>query len=128
MGVRMERRRVHDLAWGQLHDVAQVHDRDAMRDLPNDGEIVCDEQVGDPELLLEIAQEVEDLGLDRDVERRHGLVADDELGPQGDGPGDPDALALAAGELVRISVVVLRVEADPLHQLLDRGLLSRPGA
>src|SRR4029450_9242112 len=35
------------------------------------------------------------------------------------GAGHPDALALAAGELGREPVVVLGVEADDLHQLLD---------
>ena len=99
--------------------MAEVHDRDAVRDLPDDREVVGDEEVGDPELALEVPEQVEDLGLDRDVERRDRLVADDQLRPQRDRPGDPDPLALAAGELVRVAVVVLRVQADPLHQLQD---------
>ena len=40
-------------------------------------------------------------------------------------PGDADALALPAGELGREAVVVLRVEADELHQLLDPPLALR---
>jgi len=67
-----------------------------VRDLPDDREVVRHEQVRDPELLLEVPQEVEDLGLDRDVERRDGLVADDQLRPERNRPGDADALALAA--------------------------------
>ena len=77
---------------------------------------------GDAELVLEVLEQVDDLGLDRDVERRDRLVADDQLRAQGDRPGDADALALAAGELVRVAVVVLGVQPDPLHQLLDLGL------
>ena len=46
------------------------------------------------------------------------LVADDDLGPQGERAGDADALALAAGELVRVPVDVLRVEPDQVEQLL----------
>ena len=41
------------------------------------------------------------------------------LGLQRQRAGDADALALAAGELGREAVVVLGVEADELHQLLD---------
>ncbi len=41
-----------------------------------------------------------------------------QLGMQGQGPGHADPLALAAGELGREPVVVLRVEADQLHDLL----------
>src|SRR5439155_16558269 len=61
-----------------------------------------------------------DLGLDGDVERRDGLVTDDELRTEGDRPRDPDPLPLASRELVRVPVVVLRVQADALHQLHDR--------
>ena len=69
---------------------------------------------------LQLLEQVEDLRLDRDVERRHRLVGDDELRLQGDRARDPDALPLAAGELVRIAVVVLGVEPDALHQLAAR--------
>jgi hypothetical protein len=55
---------------------------------------------------LQVLQQVDDLRLDRHVERRHRLVADDQLRAPGQRPGDADALALAAGELVRIALGV----------------------
>ena len=42
-------------------------------------EVVGDEQVGEAELLLQVFEQVDDLRLDRDVERRDRLVADDQL-------------------------------------------------
>ena len=92
------------------------------RDVPHHRQVVRDEQVGQAELALQVVEQVDDLGLDRHVERGDRLVGDDQLGPQGERPGDADALALAAGELVRVAVVVLRVEPDQLQQLLDRPL------
>ena len=71
----------------------------------------------------ELGEEVHHLGLDRDVEGRDRLVGDDELRLDREGAGDADALALAAGELRRVAVDVLGVEADELEQLLDPGLL-----
>mgnify|MGYP003694400329 CR=1 FL=1 len=50
------------------------------------------------------SQQVEDLRLDRDVERRGRLVGDQELGPAGERHGDHHALAHAAGKIVRIVV------------------------
>ena len=82
-----------------------------------------DEEVGDTEVRLQILQKVEDLRLDRYVERGDGLVADDELGPQCDGARDADALALPAGELIRIPVDVLGIEPDAVHELAH-GLLD----
>jgi hypothetical protein len=43
---------------------------------------VRDEQIGKPQLRLEIAQQVQDLGADRHVEGGDRLVEHDELGRQ----------------------------------------------
>ena len=55
-------------------------------------------------LLLEARDQVQDLGLDRDVERRGGLVGDHERGLAGERHGDHRPLAHAARELVRVVV------------------------
>src|SRR5260370_23508554 len=68
---------------------------------------------------LQIDQEVEDLGPNRDVERRDGLVAYDESGLECQRPGDHDSLALAAGELVRIAAGVLCPEPDLREESVD---------
>ena len=51
-----------------LHDLAEVHDRDAVTDVSHDRQVMGDEDVGEPELVLELLEEVDDLGLDGDVE------------------------------------------------------------
>ena len=116
--VRVPRTLVEVVDTGDLDDLAEVHHRDPVADVPYDGQVVGDEDVGEGELALQIGEQVDDLRLDRDVEGRDGLVADDEPGTQGKGAGDADALPLAAGELGRKPVVVLGVEPDQLHQLL----------
>src|SRR5262245_57897300 len=116
--VGVERPLVEILAPRRLHDLPKVHDRDAVADVLDDREVVRDEQVGDPVLLLQVDQQVHDLRLDRDVERRDGLVADDELRVQDEGAGEADALALSARELVRVAVDVPRIETDLLERLL----------
>ena len=67
---------------------------------------------------LHVLEQVEDLGLDGHVERRHRLVADQHLGIEGQGPGDADALALTAGELVRAPGPVPRLHTDRVHELV----------
>ena len=47
-------------------------------------------------------EQIQDLRADRDVQRRHRLVQDDELRVRHEGAGDGDALPLAAAELVRV--------------------------
>jgi hypothetical protein len=89
---------------------------------------VRDEDVGELELLLQVGEQVDHLCLDRDVEGRDGLVGDHELRPQRQCARDPDPLPLAAGELVRVAVVVLGREPDLLEQLLHLPLSLLPVA
>ena len=61
-------------------DLAEIHDRDRVAHMRNSGQIMRDEQIGKSEPILQIAQEVEDLRPDRDVERRYRLVEHDQSG------------------------------------------------
>ncbi len=69
--------------------------------------------------VLQIAQQIQHLRLNRDIQRRDRLVGDDELRVERERAGDADALALATAELVRIAVDHIRVQADDLEQLAD---------
>ena len=128
--VRVARVAVELLDRADLDDLAEVHDADAVGEVLDDRQVVADEQVGQVEVALQVEQQVEHLALDRHVERRHGLVRDDEVGAQRERPGDADALPLAAGELVRVAAGVLAPEADELEGVLDalvaRGAVVEP--
>ncbi len=100
-----------------LDDLAEVHDRDPVRDVADDREVVRDEEVRQLEVGLEGLEQVDDLGLDRDVERRDRLVADDEVRVERERAREPDALALAARELVRVARRRIRGKPDDLEQL-----------
>src|SRR5688572_14469817 len=63
---------------------------------------MCDEDQRHSRLLAKVAKEVEDLGLDRDIEGRRGLVREQELRLSGEGTRYRDALRHAPRELVRI--------------------------
>ncbi len=81
----------------------------------DDGQVVGDEQVGQSQLSLEVVEQVDHLGLDRHVESRDRLVADDELRLHRQGTGDADPLPLTAGELVREAVGMLRQEPHEIQ-------------
>ena len=84
-----------------LDDLALAHDVDPVGHAAHDAEVVGDEQHGHAELALQRLQQLEDLRLDGDVERGGRLVGDQQVGLVGERHGDHDALALAAGELMR---------------------------
>ena len=109
----------HLFAGAHLDDLPQVHDGDAVAHVLDNGQVVGDEQVGEAQPLLKVLEQVDDLGLDRDVQSGDRFVADEHGGLGGQRPCHTDALALPAGELGRETVVVLRVEPDQLHQFLN---------
>jgi hypothetical protein len=70
----------------------------------HDGKIVTDEQHGEPEIGAEPHEKLQNLRLERDVERGNGLIGHEELRPHRQCSGNADALALPARKLVRIAV------------------------
>ena len=105
-----------------LGDLAALaHDRDPVAHLDRLVDVVGDEEDGLADLRLQ-AQELvlEALAVDR-VDRAEGLVHQHHQRVGGERPGDPDPLLLAAGELRRVAVAELGVEADQLEQLGDAG-------
>ena len=87
-----------------LHDAPGIHHRDAVAHLADHAEIMADQHERHAEFAAHTVEQLEDLRLDRHVERRGGLVRDQQLGLPGERHGDHHALVLAAGELVRIGV------------------------
>src|SRR5689334_17766138 len=85
----------------------------------DDREPVRDEQVSELELFLKLLQQVHDLRLHRHVERRYRLIGDDQLRIEREAARHADALSLAARELVRVAIHVIRIETDTPQQIRD---------
>ena len=103
----------------ELDELAQLHHGDPPRQDLDDGEVVGDEQAGEPDLVLQLLEQVEHPRLHGHVERRRRLVGDQQLRPEGQGPGDADTLTLAAGQLVGIAVAQIPGEMHLIEQILD---------
>ena len=98
-----------------LADLAGVHDADAVGVSGDDSEVVGDHEERRPELLGEVFHQLEDLGLDGDVERGRGFVGDQEARVAAEGDGDHDALSLSAAEHVGIVSDARRRIGDANH-------------
>ena len=109
-----------------LDDPAGVHDEDLVGDLGDDAEVVRDQDHGRVEVVVQAVDQLEDLRLDRHVERRRRLVGDQDVRVARERHRDHRALAHAARELVRVVVDArLRVRDPDLAQQLDRAALRR---
>src|SRR5207245_2602132 len=125
LGIGVVRTVEDDLGWPHFHQPAEIEHGDAVGDVAHDTQVVGDEQIGDPALDLKVDQEVEDRGLNRDVERGGGLVAHDQARFAGERASDGNPLLEAAGELVRPNREIALGQADRAGEheqpLLGRG-------
>ena len=79
-----------------LDDLAGIHHRDLVADLGDDAEIVGDQDDRGTARRFQLAHQLQDLGLQGDVERSRRLVGDEEARVAGQRHRDHDALAHAA--------------------------------
>ena len=84
------------------------------------------EYVGQTELVAQVLQQIDHLRLDGDIESRHCFVRDQDIGLDGKGARDAEALTLPAGELMRIPVSVIGVQARPAPAALGPGRSTAP--
>ena len=99
----------------------RVHYRHPVGHIAHHPEIVRDEEQRESQFPLKLAQEIQDLRLNRDVQRRRHLVAQEDLGRQCERSRYCHALSLPTGELVGITVPQRGIESHLIHQPRDFG-------
>ena len=76
----MQRAREQRGAVGLLDDAAEIHDGDRFTDMLHNAEVVRNKQHRQSEFALQAPQEMEDLRLDRDVERSRRFIGNQHIG------------------------------------------------
>ena len=94
-GIGVLRRVAHSLRRTQLDNLSLVHHRGGVAQVFDHPDIVSDEEQRERSLAAQVEQQLQHLGLHRDVEGAGHLVAHHEVGTQAERAGDADALALA---------------------------------
>ena len=113
----MQRVRKNLFGIGFLDYLAQVHNGDPIGYMFDHGEVMRDEQVREIEPLLKLAEEVQYLRLDRNVERRYGFVTDDELGLEGQRSRDAYSLSLSTREFVGVTARMFGAKPNEREKL-----------
>ena len=98
-------------------------DGDLLAHLGHNAQVMGDHDDGHAQLVAQVVHQLQDLCLDRHVQRGGRLVGDQQLRLTGQRNGDHNALAHTAGQLVRVllQAAVRLVDADQLQQLPSAG-------
>src|SRR5262249_19622681 len=101
---------VDRITLGNLDDLAEVHDRYSMADVLDHPEIMGNENVGWVFFPLHFLKKIDNLCQNKTIKGGARLVEKKNLGVHSQGASDPDALALPAAKLVRVTVVMIFAE------------------
>ena len=116
---------IEDLARGvELHHLTRVHDGQAIRKVRHDAHVVGDKQDGKAQLVTQRLDLSHEGSLGHDVERRRGLIHNDQFGLEQQGHGNHRALAHAARQLEGEALEVNTVDRD--HRQNFFGALRDP--
>src|SRR5512147_2303703 len=74
--------------------------------------IMSNEQIRETKLTLQIPQDVQDLRLNGDIQRRDRFIANDKARAQSQGTCNPNALTLTTREFMWIAARVIPLQAD----------------
>lgn len=97
------------------------HDDDLIGEFEGFFLVVGDEEGGEADLVVELAEPEAEFFADFGVEGAEGLVEEEDFGVDGEGAGEGDALALSAGEFVG-EAIGEAWELDEIEEVLDAGV------
>ena len=103
LSIRVLRRTKDLLNAAGLYRLTAIHHQHPIGDIGHDAHIVGDKDHPHRHLLLQNGNELQNLRLDGDIQRRGWLIGYQHRRPTGERHGDHHPLAHAAGELVRIA-------------------------
>src|SRR5512139_321114 len=98
-----------------FHQLSDVHHHNAVANVFDHAEIMRDEQIGEMEFALQVLEKIERLRLDRNIQRADGFITDHQLRVERQSACQTDALALSAGEGVRVTLHVFGTQPDNLQ-------------
>ncbi len=112
-----------------LDHTAQIHDHHAVTQMLDHAQVMADEQIRQAQFVSQVHEQIEDLRLNRHIERRHRFIAHQQLRLHCQRAGDADTLALAPTELMRVALPQAGVEPRALqlgtHVIIKAGAVGQ---
>ena len=106
----------------KLHLVTQIHDHNSICNVADNREVMADKDIGQTVIFLQLFKQVDYLGLNRNVQSRNRLVADNNFWLKHNSASNTNTLALTARKLMRVAVLELKVKANFLHNLFNASI------
>ena len=100
----------------ELKNFPEIHHRDPVADELDHVKVMGDKEVGQRELFLEFQKEVQNLGLNGNIEGRDGFITHNQGWIQGQGARQAYPLALSPAKFMGVAQGMSRLEAHNLEE------------
>ena len=118
----MRRAVINRLHRANLHHLTQIHHQHPVRDELHHIEVMRDEHKGQIKFRLKVHQQVQNLRLDRFIQRRNRLIQNHQPRLQGQRPGNIHPLPLPTRQFMRVAPGKLRRRQPHRRQQIPRPL------
>ncbi|MNV37766.1 hypothetical protein D3C71_1292970 [compost metagenome] len=115
----MQRVVIHLIVGAQLDGMTKIHHQHAVRNMLHHRQVVGDEDERQPHFPLQFLQQIDNLRLNRDVQRGNRFITNNQLRFQNQRTSNTDTLTLTARKFVRIAVNQVWQQADFHHHRFD---------
>ena len=102
----------------KFHNLAEIHHGNAVAEILDDGQVVCDKQNGKPKVVAQVVKQVDHLCLNGHVQRRNRFVGDNQFRIENYRSRNADTLTLTAAEFVGVTSCVFRHQPDKVKHLV----------
>jgi hypothetical protein len=99
----------------------EIHHGNIVGNVLNHAQIVCDKQVCQMAAALYLFEQIQDLGLNRDIQGRRWFIQYEQIRLQNQGPCEGNPLTLPPRELVRETTAHIRGKPNQLQGLVYFG-------
>src|SRR4030042_3648333 len=106
--------------------MTKVHHRNRITEIADNIKVMGDKQVAHSQGLLQLLEEIDDLGLYGYIKRRHRLVTDDQRRIDAQGARTTSPRSLPAAELMGIQISRVRLHSHHLQELRHPRLAFAP--
>src|SRR6267378_4223986 len=115
----MDRLLQENVGRADFHNLAKIQHRDPVTEIDAQVQVVSNEDICQAELLLQVRQQVDDLRLYRDIQRRHRFIGHDDTWFNSKRGSNGNALTLPAAQFMRIAAAGCGRQTHQLEEFRD---------
>jgi len=105
-----------------LNNIPKIHNHNTITHITHNKKIINNKNQHQTKLTLKITQKIKNLHLNQNIKHKHQLINHNHLKLQHKRTNNTNALPLTTQKLIQITIIILKIKTNKIHQLLNQTL------